>query len=52
MIPEIKRIQRISKIFQRFRFNFWKTMQFFDDIFSITSFKSNFEGFHDNIKEF
>jgi hypothetical protein len=52
--PELKPklSQRISTNFQKLNFNFWKSMQFFDDIFSITSFSSNFEGFNDNIKKF
>jgi hypothetical protein len=31
--PDIKIIQRISKRFQRYYFNFWKSMQFFEYIF-------------------
>jgi hypothetical protein len=41
-----------NNIFQRFHFKFWKSMQIFDEIFGITSFKSYFEGFHDNMKKF
>jgi hypothetical protein len=33
VIPDIKIIQRISRVFQWLHFNFWKSMQLFDDVF-------------------
>jgi hypothetical protein len=45
IIPDIKIIQRISYSFQRFHYNFWKPMQFFDDITVLLHFNQIFRDF-------
>jgi hypothetical protein len=41
IIPDIKIIQRISTIIQRFHFNFWKPIQFLTILFVLLHFNQN-----------